>query len=212
VVGVVADVRQHGLASEPQPEMYFTHAQVGSTASFWIVARMRPGLDPLTQAATVQNAVWSVDPGVPLSGMDELSDVFGASVATTRFLTAVLGAFGSLALVLGAVGVFGVTAFTVGSRRSEFGVRIALGASRGEVLRSALSMSMLPVGAGLAVGLLVASASSDALATALYEIEPTDPLTFGAVALTLMLVATGAALLPAWRASRLDPVDVLNQE
>jgi predicted permease len=212
VVGVVADVRQHGLASEPRPEMYFTHAQVGSTASFWIVARMRPGIDPPTQAATVQNAVWSVDPGVPLSGMDELSHVFGASVATTRFLAAVLGAFGTLALVLGAVGVFGVTAFTVGSRRSEFGVRIALGASRGEVLRSALSMSMLPVGAGLAVGLLVASTSSDALATALYEIEPTDPLTFGVVALTLMLVASGAALLPAWRASRLDPVEVLNQE
>ncbi|GMV05954.1 MAG: hypothetical protein AMXMBFR53_22310 [Gemmatimonadota bacterium] len=212
VVGVVGDVRQHGLGREPRPEMYFAHRQLAWNASFWIMARMRPGVDPLEQAASVQEAAWSVDPDVPVSGMDELSRVFGASAATTRFLAGVLGVFGALALLLGAVGVFGVTTFTVGRRTPEFGVRIALGASRGEVLGSALGGSLVPVAVGLAVGLAGAAASAGALASVLYEVEPSDPATYAGVALTLLLVATLASLLPAWRASRLDPVSVLNGE
>jgi len=212
VVGVVDDVRQHGLGREPRPEMYFTHAQLAWNTSLWVAARMRPGVDAPEQAASVQEAAWSVDADVPLSGMDELSRVFGASAGTTRFLAGVLGAFGALALLLGAVGVFGVTTFTVGRRTPEFGVRIALGASRGEVLGSALGGSLIPVAVGLGVGLAGAAASAGALASVLYEVEPSDPATYAAVALTLLAVATLASLLPAWRASRLDPVSVLNGE
>jgi predicted permease len=209
VVGVVADVRQHGLGREPRPEMYFAHAQLPWNTSFWVVARIREGADPVREAPSVREAVWSVDPDVPLAGVDDLARVFGRSAATTRFLAGVLGAFGALALLLGAVGVFGVTTFTVGRRTAEFGVRIAVGASRIEVLRAALAGTLLPVAAGLAVGLLAAFASAGALASALYKVEPTDPVTFALVALTLLAVAVLAALAPAWRASRLDPVAVL---
>jgi ABC-type antimicrobial peptide transport system permease subunit len=144
--------------------------------------------------------------------MEELSQVFGHSAATTRFLAIVLGAFGGLALILAAVGVFGVTAYTVGRRTPEFGVRIALGASRMEVLVSALGRSLWPVLVGLLGGLMGAVASTEALGSALYEVEPSDPTTFVGVGLALLVVAAFASVLPAWRASRVDPVAVLNGE
>jgi predicted permease len=212
VVGVVADVRQHGLGREPRPEMYFTHAQVTWNTSFWVMARMRPGIDALAQAATIRTAVWSVDPDVPISGLEELAAVVDRSAATTRFLTTVLGTFGALALLLAAVGVFGVTAYGVGRRSAEFGVRIALGASRAEVLQAAVRGSLAAVAVGLAVGLGTASLASGTLSSALYEIEPSDPVTFVAVASVLLAVAVVAAAVPAWRASRVDPVTVLNSE
>jgi len=122
----------------------------------------------------------------------------------------VLGGFGSLALLLAAIGVFGVTAYGVGRRTSEFGVRIALGSSRGAVLRSAVRGTLLAVAIGLAVGMLAAALSTRALRSALYQVEPFDPATFLAVPLVLLLVAVGASLVPAWRASRVDPVAALS--
>lgn len=212
VVGVVANVRQHGFGRQVNPEIYFTHDQLRWNMSFWIGARMRPGVEALAQADAVRRAVWSVDADVPISGLDELSHVFDESAATTRFLTVVLGAFGVLAMLLGAVGVFGVTSYTVGRRIPEFGVKMALGASRGEVLRGALLGSFPPVAAGLAAGLVASWGSSRFLESALYGIAPSDPATFTGVAALLAAVAAVASLFPAWRASRVDPVSVLNRE
>jgi predicted permease len=212
VVGVVGNVRQHGLASEPRPEMYFTHRQWGWNMSFWIVARVRGAGTPMDHAAALQQAVWSVDPDVPITGLDALSHVFGETAATTRFLTLVLSSFGALALLLGAVGVFGVTAYAVGRRAPEFGVRLALGSSRSGVLAAALATCLAPVAAGLGAGLALAGAASGALRSVLYGVEPSDPVTFAMVAATLLGVAILASLLPAWRASRVDPVEVLNAE
>ncbi len=209
VVGVVQDVRQHGLARAPVPEMYFTHAQVTWNMSFWVVARVRADGSPLTAAEDVRAAVWSVDPDVPIGGIDELASVIDQTAATTRFVTVVLGLFGALALLLAAVGVFGVTAYGVSRRIPEFGVRIALGASRSEIVRSALAGSIVATALGLGAGLVAASLSTEALAAALYEVEPTDPLTFGGVAALLLAVAALAALVPAWRAGRVDPVTAL---
>lgn len=212
VVGVVSNVRQHGFGKQYNPEVYFVHDQLAWNMSFWIVARMRDGVAPLAQAAAIREAVWAVDADVPISGMNELGRVFDASADTTRFLTVVLGAFGVLAMLLGAVGVFGVTSYTVARRIPEFGVRLALGASRGSVLRGAVVGSLLPVGAGLAGGLLASWASSRVLASALYAISPSDPATFAAVGALLALMAAAASLWPAWRASRVDPVAVLGGE
>ena len=209
VVGVVQDMRQHGLAREPMPEMYFAHAQYRIGMSFWVVARVRGNEAPLAQAAEIRAAVWSVDPDVPIGGVDELARVMHSTAATTRFVTVVLGAFGALALLLSAVGVFGVTAYGVGRRIPEFGVRVALGASRGDVVRSALAGSLWAVTLGLGAGVLAASFATDALAAALYEIEPSDPATFVGVAGLLLVVAVVAALVPAWRAGRVDPVRAL---
>jgi len=211
IVGVVGNVRQHGLAREPRPEMYFTHRQWGWNMSFWIVARVR-GSAPMEHAAALKQAVWAVDRDVPVRGLDELAQVFGNSAATTRFLALVLSSFGALALALGAIGVFGVTAFTVGRRTPEFGVRVALGASRTGVLRTALATCALPVGIGVVAGLAAAAASSRALRSVLFDVEPSDPATFVSVAATLVVVALLASLLPAWRASRVDPVRVLGSE
>ena len=212
VVGVVADVRQHGLSRAPRPELYLAHAQYPLSTAFWIVARVRDEASALARVDEVQAAVWAVDPDVPIGGIDELARVIDRSAATTRFVTLVLGAFGALALLLSAVGVFGVTAYGVGRRVPEFGVRIALGASKGEMIRSALAGSVTAALVGLGAGLLGASLVTDALTAALYQVEPTDPVTFAAVAALLLAVALGAALVPAWRAGRVDPVTALRRE
>jgi predicted permease len=212
VVGVVGDVRQHGLAREPEPEMYLTRAQWGRSTSLWLVARTRGGGSPSDHAAAIHQAVWSVDPDVPISGTEELARVFDRSAATTRFLTLVLGSFGVLALLLGAIGVFGVTAYAVARRIPEFGVRLALGSSRSGVLASALLTCAAPVGVGLLVGTVGAALSSSALRSVLFGVEPSDPVTFALVGGMLLAVALLASLVPAWRASRVDPVRVLSAD
>jgi predicted permease len=209
VVGVVGNVRQHGLHGEPRPEAYFVHDQIQWNMSFWVMARMSEAGEPMGHAAELREAVWSVDPDVPITGLEELSTVFGRSAATTRFLATILTAFGALALALGAVGVFGVTAYTVSRRTAEFGVRVALGSPRAGVLTTALLSSLQPVGAGLLTGLLVAAATAGTLRTVLFGIEPSDPVTYVAVGGVLLVVATLASLVPALRASRVDPVAAL---
>lgn len=211
IVGVVADVRQHGRAAQPRAEMYVSNHQWSWGMSLWVMVRTE-GDRPLDHVAAVQDAVWSVDADVPLSDFAELSTVLGQSTRETRFFALLLGGFGLLALALGAVGVFGVTAYTLGERLPEFGVRLALGGSRASVVSSALSRSLRPVGAGLAVGLVGAWASSRLLGSVLYEVEPTDPPTFVAVAVLLLSAGVTAALIPALRVGRVDPVRVLNAE
>ena len=138
--------------------------------------------------------------------------MLAGSTRTTRFFALLLSAFGGLAIALGGVGVFGVTAYTVGRRIPEFGVRIALGSSRSGVLRSAARLSLLPVALGLGGGLVAAFTTSGLLESVLYGVEPTDPATFATVALLLGAVATFASSIPAYKASRIDPATVLNGE
>jgi predicted permease len=211
VVGVVGDVRQHDRKEASRPEMYVPHEQWGWGMSQWVMVRFA-GDRVEAREAEVRDAVWSVDPDVPVTGMEELASVLGRSTRTTRFLAILLSAFGALALALGAVGVFGVTAYTVGRRTAEFGVRLALGGSRRAVVAAALGRSMAPVSVGLGVGLLAAYGASGLLESVLYGVEPTDLGTFAGVAGLLATVAVSAALAPAWRASRVDPVRVLDGE
>ena len=141
-----------------------------------------------------------------------MSVVLAGSTRANRFFALILSAFGGLALALGGIGVFGVTAYTVGRRIPEFGVRIALGSSRARLLQSAARRTLMPVAVGLTVGLLSALATSRLLESQLYGVEPTDPVTFGAVALLLGGIAAVASSIPAYRASRIDPAVVLNGE
>ena len=212
VVGVVGDVHQHGRDVAPRPEMYFSHAQLPwNQMSMWLVARVRTG-DPLDAVPGVREAIWSVDPDVPIADVTTLSDALGESTRSTRFVTLLLSAFGALALALCAVGVFGVTAYTSGRRRPEFGVRLALGSSRSQVIWSAARRSLAPVAAGLVVGLVTAALGTRIIASMLFGVAPTDPATFAAVALVLTGTAAAAAVVPAWRASRVDPVAVLGSD
>ncbi|MDX1396543.1 MAG: ABC transporter permease [Gemmatimonadota bacterium] len=211
VVGVMGDVHQHGRDREPLAEMYFAHEQVPwDQMGIWVVAKVHPAeRGPGSYADALREAVWSVDPNVPITGMDHLADILVESTRGTRFLALLLGAFGALALTLCAVGVFGVTAYTNGRRKAEFGVRLALGSSRGSILRSAVMRSLLPVSGGLAVGLLVAAGASRLLESALFGVTASDPATFAGVTLVMSATAVAASIVPAWRATRVDPVEVL---
>lgn len=212
VVGLVGDTRQHGPRIETQPEMYFSDMQIPWDAlSMWVVARVQSD-EPMALALSVREAVWEIDPNVPINGTFHLADVLNETTATTRFLTWLLTAFGALALTLCAVGVFGVTAYVSNRRRAEFGVRLALGSSRANVVATGVTRSLGPIVAGLALGTLGAISTTGYLAASLYGVEPNDPVTFAAVVGIMALVGFGAAAVPAWRASRVDPVTVLGSE
>ncbi len=209
VAGVVGDVRQHGISREARPEIYVPYAQLDWIVPLWITAKIG-GTSPPTNAANIlRENWWSVDPDVPITGVQTLDAVFGASAATTRFLTLIISSFGTLALMLCASGVFGVTAFATGRRTAEFGVRVALGSTRAGVLEVALRSMLSPIVIGVAVGAVLAFLFSGALASSLYEVSPADPVTFASATLALVIVGLAAALLPAWRASRVDPVRAL---
>ncbi|MFW6078058.1 MAG: ADOP family duplicated permease [Gemmatimonadota bacterium] len=208
VVGVVGDVRQHRLDRRPDPEMYVPLAQWRVTSMVVMVE----GRDVAALAGAAREAVRAVDEDVPVVSVRTLERALGDSLSRERFFTGVLLFFGLLALGLGAIGVYGVMAYTVRSRMSEFGIRVALGATPSAVWRQALAGGMLPVGIGLAVGLAAAAATSRLLAGLLYEVEPTDPATFVAVAVLLAAVAGLACWLPARRATRVDPAVTLRAE
>ncbi len=207
VVGVVGDTRQR-LNRPAEPELYVALAQIGWEVTMNLVLRTRPA-DPMTLAPAARATVWSIDPQVPITQLGALRDVVGRGTANTRFLTLLLAAFGGLALLLGAIGVYGVTAYTVARRIPEFGVRMALGAGPAAVMGSSLRSSMPPVFAGLALGLIGGLVGGRLLRDMLFGVDAHDPLTFLAVTLALLAVAMLAILVPARRATRVDPASIL---
>jgi putative ABC transport system permease protein len=209
VIGVVADVHQHGLDLEPRPEMYFSFYSWTNASNYLLIRTSR---DASQQIAPLQHVVWSVDEDVPVSRVRTMEDVIGISIADSRFLTQLLAGFAALALVLGAIGVYGVLSYAVSQRTREIGVCMALGAPQGAVMRSALGKGLGLVAGGVVVGILGAVAASRLLSGFLYGVSATDPLTFAAVSLFLMLVALVASFVPARRASRIDPVEALRLE
>lgn len=212
VVGVAADVHQFGQAVEPYPEMYFAHAQVPwDQMPMWLMAKVPSG-DPERLSRAVREAVREIDPSVPVTDVVALGDILDESTRTTRFLTWLLSSFGLLALFLCAIGVFGVTAYTSGRRKPEFGVRLALGSSRADVVQKGISRTFGPVASGLGAGVLAAGASSRVLDSALFGIDRYDVPTFVTVVGVLAATALAAAAIPAWRASRVDPVTVLGSD
>jgi putative ABC transport system permease protein len=212
VVGVVSDVRQFALDVPSRPELYVPYAQIAwQVGSLYYVVRATDG-NAAALAPTVRGVVRTLDADIVVSGMEPLSDVVGRSAETTRFMTLLLLWFGLAALLLGAIGVYGVTAVGVARRLPEFGVRVALGATRRDVLRSALGRGIVPIAAGIVLGTLCALAATRLLRTLLFEVSPTDPATFATVAGLLAAVGLAALLSPAWRAARTDPATVLRQE
>jgi predicted permease len=209
VIGVVADVHQHGLRYEPQPEMYRPFTQWTTGGMFALV---RTTGDAAALAPSVKAAVWSVDFDAPVAQVFAMEEVFGETVAGDRFVSLLIAAFGALGLALGAVGVYGVTAYATGRRRREFGVRMAIGADREVVLRRALVDGLKPAVLGVALGVAGAAWAMRLLADLVYGVGTLDAATFATVPLVLIAVAVLACALPAWRASRLDPVTVLRQE
>lgn len=215
VVGVVGDTRSEGI-TEPVPgTMYFPHAQAGQTAYFTsqtmtLVLRLTSGAAP--PANGVREAVNALDRSIPLADVRTMSAIVASTIATQRFTTTVLGALASLALVLAAVGIYGVISYGVTQRRREFGVRIALGAAwsrvAGVVLREGVGLAT----AGLVIGGLGAFALDRVLRSLLEGVAPLDLPALGAVAAVLLGVSLLAGLAPARRAARVNPVETLRSE
>ena len=166
----------------------------------------------MTFLAAVKAAIARVDKDQPLTRMRTMEEVAAEATSQPRFRAELVGVFAVLALVLAAVGIFGVLAFSVGQRAREFGIRLALGARSHDVLRLVLGGALKMTGAGVAIGLVAAAALTRLLGTLLFAVQPTDPVTFVGTAAVLATAALLACALPAWRATRVDPAVTLRQE
>jgi putative ABC transport system permease protein len=209
IAGVVGDTRQAG-PSEPAEPMLYVHTLQNTRSGVNLMVRGRG--DPLRVAADVQKAVWSVDSSQTITRITTLEHQMSEVVARPRLLAVLMGLFAALGLLLGAVGIYGVLAYTVSQRRREIGVRMALGATPGAVLRMVLGGGLRLVGAGVAVGLVGALALAQLMDSVLYGVRPHDPLTFASVVVGLLGVALIASWLPARRATRVPPAVTLRAE
>ncbi|HVE79926.1 MAG TPA: ABC transporter permease [Gemmatimonadaceae bacterium] len=203
IVGLVAGERFNGPTGEQLPAMYFPHAQYPFTEMELII---RTKVEPATLTTAVRGEVWRLDRTLPVDNVRTLEEVAAQTVAVPRFNTALLAGFAALALLLAAVGVYGVLSYLVAQRAGEIGVRMALGADAARVLRMVLAEGVLLAGVGVAMGLVAALWTTRLLGSLLFGVSPTDPVTFAAVTLTLAAVAAIASWLPARRATRVDPV------
>ncbi|MDP2320156.1 MAG: ABC transporter permease [Acidobacteriota bacterium] len=208
IVGVIGDIRHGGLEEEPQPELYISYLQGGGppVAPFIV---LRTAGDPATLAETVRAEVRQIDKNLPLYDMRTMSALRSEAVSTRRFILLIVGAFGALALGLAAIGVYGVMSLIVSERTREVGVRLALGAQPSELLGMIVGQAAKLAGIGVALGLAVSLPLAPLLDSQLYGIESFDPLTFVVVPATLLLIATLAAVVPARRAMRIDPLAAL---
>ena len=209
VVGVVGDVRPRELRLAPRAEIYLPHLQ-NPWPSLSLVLRVRG--DPEQLVGALRREAASIDPNLPLGDVRTLEEILDRAVAQPRFQAYLLSAFAGLALLLAAVGIYGVVSFSVSQRTREIGVRLALGALPADVVGHFVRKGLLPVVAGLALGLGASLMAVRLLSGLLYEVPRTDPVTFVAVPAILVVVAALAALLPARRATRVDPMVILRAE
>jgi predicted permease len=209
IIGVVSDEKQDGLATLVKPEVYDPHSEDAPNRMSIV---MRTTSDPMNFVAAVRREVAALDPTIAIYELRTLEEVVHLSLAAERFTLLALGAFASAALVLATVGLYGIVAFTVGQRRREIGVRLALGARRADVLRMVVWDGLRLVIPGLAIGAFLAVLVSRSLSAFLFEIGPADPLVLAGVATLLGLAGALACYVPARRASLIDPALSLRAE
>ena len=216
IVGVAADVRSRGPATAPRPEFYLPLAQAPDAAWDWIGRTMyivaRTEGNPQTLTPAVRGALQRIDPDLPLFDVRQMDERLAAALATARFNTLLLSLLGAIGLLLAASGIYGVIAYFVSQRTQEIGVRIALGATAAGVVRLVLGEALQPVALGAAVGVVSAIAATRVLASQLFDVSPTDPLTIAAVVAMLVGVALVASVIPARRAASIDPTRALQAE
>jgi putative ABC transport system permease protein len=216
VIGVARDVKQGGVDRETGTELYFLAEQAERSGPLAMPTTMnvvlRTTLPATAQAQTLERVVKEVDAAVPIVRLREMDEVFAESISRPRLLSQLVGAFAALALLLAAVGTYGVLAYMVAARRREIGIRMALGADRLVVLAEVMKQGFLITSAGVVIGLGGAFVLTRLMAALLFGVQPTDAATLVTAIATIALVSIAACWLPAWRASRVDPIVMLRYE
>jgi putative ABC transport system permease protein len=210
VIGVVKDVRQNNFIAPPKMQMYFTYRQLKNIAANALVVRTM--IEPMSLATSVRDVIWSVDKDQTVADIDAMDHIVAAAVARQRFSMLLLGIFAALALLLASVGIYGVMSYSVVQRTREIGIRIALGARRSDVLQMTVKQGLKLVGAGMIIGLAAAFILTRLMATLLFGITATDPITFFSISLVLLAVAILASYVPALRATKVDPIIALRAQ
>ncbi|MFL6257621.1 MAG: ABC transporter permease [Pyrinomonadaceae bacterium] len=206
VVGVVGDVHHWGLEAEPLPQIYLTYLQDPPAHMTFVV---RSAGDPRALASSLRATVGALDKDLPVTNLRTMDEILADSVARRRFVMILFGAFAVLALLLAAVGIYGVISYYVAQRTQELGIRIALGARPLDIVKLVVGQSLLPTVAGIVLGLAVAFVVTRVMSSLLYGISATDPLTFIGMPLVLLGVALLATFIPARRATKVDPLVAL---
>jgi len=210
IVGIVNDVKQFKLNAEPKVQMYLPYSQFE-----WFVPRhlvVKTDVDPVSIASTVRKTVWDIDRDQPVSNISTMDEVLATSVARQRFTMMLLAGFAGLALLLAAVGIYGVMSYSIAQRTHEIGIRMALGARTADVLRLAIGQGLRLVLLGLGIGLVGAFFLTRVMSSLLFGISATDPLTFAAISVVLVGVTLLASYIPARRATKVDPLIALRYE
>ncbi len=210
IVGIVGDTRGFALNEPPEPTMYWPVAQVRATPSLAIVVRTQN--DPAALASSVRDAIAEIDQAQPIYDMQTLDQLVAKSLDQRRFTLTLMVLFGAIALVLSAIGIYGVMAFAVTQRTQEIGIRMALGASALDVLKMVVGSGMFLALIGVVIGLIGAFALTRLMASLLFGVSPTDLVTFGLVTAGLLMVALLACYIPARRATKVDPLVALRYE
>jgi putative ABC transport system permease protein len=210
IVGVVGDVHQYGLDAPTTPQAYLLYSQDPFNYATVLAVRSSVAQAALTRA--VEEQIWAVDKNTLVFNPSWMTQILADSLTQRRFTMSLLAAFGALALILAAVGIYGVMSYTVAQRTSEIGIRMALGAQMRDTLRLVTRDGVLQAGVGLLAGLAASLALTRILASQLFAVSALDPLTFASVAVVLIVVATAACYIPARRAMSVDPVVALRHE
>ena len=212
IVGVVGDVKHYGLNLPELPAFYNSYAQQDQPWKRWMYLAVRSGGNTMTLAGQVKNQIWSIDKQIPLTKVRTMTDVMSASLAEQRFNMTLMGIFAAVALVLAAIGIYGVISYSVTQRTHEIGIRMALGAETGDVLRIVLREGLQLAGVGVALGVGAAFAVTRLMSSLLFGVSTTDPVIFAGISILLTGVALGATFVPARRATRVDPMIALRYE
>ena len=216
IIGVVGDVKYAGLDAAASPETYYHYLQIPPEVMNFteatVALAIRTSTDPAAMTSSVRQELRALDPSQPVFNVRSMQDLLQGSLSQPRFRTFLIGMFASLALVLAALGLYGVVAYSVSQRTTEIGVRVALGAQPGNILNLVVFRAAGLAMIGLAIGVAISLVGSRLISRFLFGVSPADPITLGATSLVILLVALTAALVPALRACKIDPAIALRSE
>jgi len=208
VVGIVKDIKSDGLDVDGIPHIYVSIYQSGDRE---LSVVLRTSLPAAALEPHIRHEIQSIDPGLPVFQVSSMDDVLDASLASRRFSADLVGGFAGVALLLASIGIYGLLAYMVGQRSREIGLRLALGAGRADIVRLIVTKGVVLAGVGILVGVVFSASTASMMATLLYGVRPHDPAVFLLVPLLLFAVAVLASYIPAWRATKVDPIIALRE-